>query len=368
MPLIIPENQSRGGLLSFNTNQERSKYNQLREKNITEELEMIKIIISNGPAASLREVKGSREALEKECFELVTKNTRSARSYAEYYREWTDTFFVGCLFFYMASAGKLGVAGAQRTGMAFRRLLAIKKFGFYGSTWYYCWLYSIFTYVYKMLDAYYSNYIMDSKYRFLYMLETDSFNKTLIHAYGARGLAMVRLENLSEDEEFNELAREILIHKENKNSVDDWSIEIDPRVEKGVKIFEIKYVVGQDEAKESCWFKSEEMASKLFESKAEIQSIGIKEFKSKNRKRQTPEEMYSSDAFTTLSFAKLKREIALSEMKMQVDKIDSLFSPGLTSIERYRTLKQIIIAAWSSLMKAKEFVDYGNHDCLCSPI
>jgi hypothetical protein len=45
----------------------------------------------------------------------------------------------------------------------------------------------------------------------------------------------------------------------------------------------------------------------LFESKAEIQSIGIKEFKSKNRKRQTPEEMYSSDAFTTLSFAKLKR-------------------------------------------------------------
>jgi hypothetical protein len=87
---------------------ERSKYNQLREKNITEELEMIKIIISNGPAASLREVKGSREALEKECFELVTKNTRSARSYAEYYREWTDTFFVGCLFFYMASAGKLG--------------------------------------------------------------------------------------------------------------------------------------------------------------------------------------------------------------------------------------------------------------------
>ena len=72
-----------------------------------------------------------------------------------------------------------------------------------------------------------------------------------------------RLENLSEDEEFNELAREILIHKENKNSVDDWSIEIDPRVEKGVKIFEIKYVVGQDEAKESCWFKSEEMASKV---------------------------------------------------------------------------------------------------------
>ena len=40
------------------------------------------------------------------------------------------------------------------------------------------------------------------------MLEDDEFCRDLIHSYGGKGIALVRLKNLSDDEELNDLARQ----------------------------------------------------------------------------------------------------------------------------------------------------------------
>ena len=50
------------------------------------------------------------------------------------------------------------------------------------------------------------NLISESKYRALMMIEKDDFNRQLIHSYGARGVALVRL--LEEKDDTDEVCYE----------------------------------------------------------------------------------------------------------------------------------------------------------------
>ena len=63
--------------------------------------------------------------------------------------------------------------------------------------------------IYRYLEYYYTSLIMDSKFRFIVMLEDDKFRRRLIKVYGARGLALARVDDPSEDEELNDLARQV---------------------------------------------------------------------------------------------------------------------------------------------------------------
>ena len=52
------------------------------------------------------------------------------------------------------------------------------------------------------------------------MLEDDPLKKSLIHGYGSRGIALARLDDLTDDEELNELARRVAFHEDDDEDPD----------------------------------------------------------------------------------------------------------------------------------------------------
>ena len=52
------------------------------------------------------------------------------------------------------------------------------------------------------------------------MLEDDPLKKSLIHGYGSRGIALARLDDVTDDEELNDLARRVAFHEDDDEDPD----------------------------------------------------------------------------------------------------------------------------------------------------
>ena len=135
-----------------------------------------------------------------------------------------------------ATPVRLKLGDAAR--LIFKRIFAINGFlGLKSSG--FVWFTSIVTSFFLFLkqDHYNTSYLMDSRYRFIYLLENDPLKKSLIHGYGARGIALARLDDPAYDEELNELARQVALHEEEEEDPDasDQSfttIKVEPHEEK----------------------------------------------------------------------------------------------------------------------------------------
>ena len=144
--------------------------------------------------------------------------------------------------------------------LSLKRLLNARPYLYRSSAFYITFLVSSLCTLYKWLDYYYTSLIMDSKYRFILMLEEDEFRRRLIQVYGARGLALARVSDPSGDDELDELARLVAFAGHEEPPKVHYSYQ--------VKFGEGVLIVDQHEHGTSelpCWFDNEDELQKLID-------------------------------------------------------------------------------------------------------
>ena len=118
-------------------------------------------ILFSKETATAEEIEMTRERLEKDCFSSVLDRRQACKDQ----NELTESMAiqgcgVGLFWFYALSARVLGVGARESVGLAFKRLLTIRRGGLKGSLFFYiCGLTMILDY-YQLLDHYYVSYIM----------------------------------------------------------------------------------------------------------------------------------------------------------------------------------------------------------------
>ena len=163
--------------------------------------------------ATPEEIAASRVFLEKELFERV-----AVLQELVYDEEDSHVLELAAWFgflYYFQSAWKMpsSISPMERlricANVAVKRLLNLRPLLYRSSAFCFAFVVGSVFQIYRYLEYYYTSLIMDSKFRFIVMLEDDKFRRRLIKVYGARGLALARVDDPSEDEELNELARQV---------------------------------------------------------------------------------------------------------------------------------------------------------------
>ena len=98
------------------------------------------------------------------------------------------------------------------------------------------------------------------------MLEDDKFRRRLIKVYGARGLALARVADPSEDEELNELARRVAFggHEKPPEVKHTYSWKVYQINLYQIKVFvPLRVKVEHDTSGLPCWFNNEDELRRL---------------------------------------------------------------------------------------------------------
>lgn len=367
----IPMLESRNPLEELlNPNRHSSdRLNFLKRREATEELERVNIRFSGTkPRTTEQELEETRFTLEKELFISVLESSESLEVINDYWIPIAENFVASTFAFYFFSALSYSAPFLAALKMATRRILYIGK-----RSSLCLWVFA-FTHLMNnvaLLLLYFQSYIMDSKYRALLLLEKDDFNKQLMHSYGARGVAFVRLLEESDDdsEELIQMAKDIVFH----NHPDDE----DPSLLTGTISINDSIVVQlfDDPIREDCFFADEEgfekfkaNIDKIKKSSREMLNDEYLENKilQKKVKITGTQNNYVNDVVGTLSWANIKRTLALSEMWERSHQESLINATGWQDFkDRFITYS---MKSWYFLANANDFAKRETGDCLCSNI
>jgi len=341
-----------------------------KRRESAEDLERITIRFSGTkPRTTQEELAATRQVLEKELFESIKESEDAVEVIRDLWKPAAETLFWSTFGFYFLSALTYSVPFTTSLKLAARRVLYIGKRASL------CvWAYAIIELLHNisLLILYFQSYIMESKYRALMMIEKDDFNRQLIHSYGARGVALVRLleEKEDSDQELIQLAKDIMFHHDNSDEEDNnilsGTISINDSIV--VQLFD-------DPIRDDCFFADEEGFEKFKANVDKIKKMSREMLNEdylsnpdshKKMKIAGAQNNYITDVTGTLSWANIKRSLALSEMWERSNQESFLSSPN------WQTFKDRFInyslKSWYFLTNANDFAKRETGDCLCSNI